>query len=48
MRSTLSDLYAVTAADGRAVLDVEDPRGVERAEPVDRWDGDDNRRGVYG
>ncbi|PSQ60184.1 hypothetical protein BRD18_01655 [Halobacteriales archaeon SW_7_71_33] len=48
MRSTLSDLYAVTAADGQAVLDVEDPHEVERAEPVDRWDGDDGRRGVYG
>jgi len=48
MRSTLADLYAVTTTEGRVILDVEDPREVERAEPIDRWNGDDSRRGVYG
>jgi len=47
MRSVLTDLYAVTAPGGRLVVDLEDPRAVERAEPVDRWDGDDSRRAVY-
>lgn len=47
MRSVLADLYAVTSTDGRAVVDLEDPREVERAEPVDRWDGDESRRDVY-
>ncbi len=47
MRSVLNDLHAVTAPGGRLVVDLEDPRAVERADPVDRWDGDDSRRAVY-
>lgn len=47
MRSLLTDLYAVTAPGGRLIVDLEDPRAVERADPVDRWDGDDSRRAVY-
>jgi len=47
MRSVLADLYTVTAPGGRLVVDLEDPRAVERAAPVDRWDGDDSRRAVY-
>jgi SAM-dependent methyltransferase len=46
MRSVLADLYAVTSRDGRVVVDLEDPREVERADAVDRWDGDDSRQEV--
>ncbi len=47
MRSVLTDLYTVTAPGGRLVLDLEDPRAVERAAPIDHWGGDDSRQAVY-
>ncbi len=47
MRSVLADFHAVTGPGGRVVVDLEDPRAVTPAEPIDQWDGDDSREDVY-